>query len=103
MNIRDRAKDVAQAAHEIKSLELSQRIANLHSDIVALVEENLRLNDENKELKETLRLKREMKYKEPFYFLDGDETPLFGSKSSPCCSCFSFLRGQGGPQGRMGS
>jgi len=76
MNIRDRAKDVAQAAHEIKSLELSQRIANLHSDIVALVEENLRLNDENKELKETLRLKREMKYKEPFYFLDGDETPF---------------------------
>ena len=39
------AKDVAQAAHQIKSLELSQRIANLHSDIVALVEENVRLND----------------------------------------------------------
>src|SRR5215469_15164064 len=129
MNILDRAKDVAQAAHE-QCLELSQRIVNLHSDIVALVEENGRLNDENKELKETLRLKREMKYKEPFYFVDGDDvpfcpacwesksqpvhllclgeravkpsldlsilqTPLFGSESSPCRSCFSFLRGQG--------
>jgi regulator of replication initiation timing len=90
MNILDRAKDVAQAVHEIKSLELSRRIANLHSDIVALVEENVRLNDENKELKETLRLKREMKYKEPFYFVDGDEMPFcpVGSPNrNPPVSC----------------
>ena len=87
MNILDRAKDVAQAVHEIKNLELSQRIVNLHSDIVALVEENVRLKDEIKELKETLRLKREMKYKEPFYFVDGDEMPFcpacWESKSQP--------------------
>src|SRR5499427_6448984 len=87
MNILDRAKDVAQAVHEIKNLELSQRIVNLHSDIVALVEENVRLKDEIKELKETLRLKREMKYKEPFYFVDGDDVPFcpacWESKSQP--------------------
>ena len=87
MNILDRAKDAAEAAQKINNLELYQQIVNLRSDILSLHEENVRLQDENRELKETARLKCEMKYKEPFYFVDGDEIPFcpacWDSKSQP--------------------
>jgi regulator of replication initiation timing len=79
MGILDNAKDVAKAVHEINNLELYQRVLNLHSDIVSLVEENVSLRDENKELKESLRLKGEMKFQAPFYFREGDETPYCGA------------------------
>jgi len=66
MSILDNAKGVADAVHEIKNLELyGRRVLNLHSDIVALVEENIRLRDENKELKDALRFKGEMKFEKP--------------------------------------
>jgi regulator of replication initiation timing len=75
MGILDNAKEVAKAVQEIHNLELYQRVLNLHSDIIALVEENNRLRDENKELTRTVRLKQEMIFKEPFYYREGDETP----------------------------
>ena len=74
MSILDNAKDVAKAVHEINNLELYQRVLNLHSDIVALVEENIRLRDENKDMKESLRLKDELKFQAPFYVREGDDT-----------------------------
>jgi len=79
MGILDNAKDVAKAVHEINNLDLYERVLNLHSDIIALVEENVRLRDEVKELKESLRFKDEMKFQSPFYFRDDDETPYCGS------------------------
>jgi hypothetical protein len=78
LGILDDAKGIADAVHEIKNLELYARVLNLNSDIVALVEENNRLRDENKDLKESLRLKAEMKCEPPFYFRDGDATPYCG-------------------------
>ena len=75
MGILDNAIEVAKAVQEIHNLELYQRVLNLHSDIIALVEENTRLRDENKELTKTVRLKQEMIFKEPFYYCEGDETP----------------------------
>lgn len=75
MSILDNAKEVANAVHEIKNLELYERVVNLHSDIVGLVEENIRLRNENRELKEALDLKGKMTFEEPFWYLEGDETP----------------------------
>jgi len=75
MGILDNVKEVAKAVKEIHNLELYQRVLNLHSDIIAVVEENNRLRDENKELTKIIRLKREMIFREPFYYREGDETP----------------------------
>ena len=63
MGILDNAKQVAKAVEEIHNLELYQRVLNLHSDIIELVEENNRLRDENKELAKTVSLKQTMKFK----------------------------------------
>src|ERR1700694_341157 len=75
MGILDNAKEVAKAVQEIHNLELYQRVLNLHSDIIALVEENNLLRDENKDLTKTVRLRQEMVFKEPFYYREGDEVP----------------------------
>ncbi len=76
MGILDNAKEVAKAVQEIHNLELYQRVLNLHSDIIGLVEENNRLRDENNELGKTVALKQAMQFKEPFYYQEGDETPF---------------------------
>jgi len=75
MGILDNAKEVAKAVQEIHNLELYQRVLNLHSDIIALVEENNRLRDENKEFAKAIALKNAMRFKEPFYYQEDDETP----------------------------
>jgi regulator of replication initiation timing len=81
LSILDNAREVAKAVHEINNLELYQRVLNLHSDIIALVEENNRLRDENKDLTKTISLKQAMQFKEPFYYQEGDQTPF-------CSSCW---------------
>lgn len=75
MGILDNAKEVAKAVEGIHNLELYQRVLNLHSDIIGLVEENNRLHDENKALLKTAHLKQEMIFKEPFYYREDDATP----------------------------
>lgn len=81
MSILDNAKGIAQAVHEINNLELYQRVLGLHSDIIELVEDNIRLRDENADLKKKIQLREDMKFKAPFYYREGDDTPF-------CPSCF---------------
>lgn len=75
MSILENAKEVAKAVQEINNLELYQRVLNLHSDIIDLVEENNRLRKENEGLANKVMLKEQMTFKEPFYYRAGDETP----------------------------
>lgn len=58
MGILDNAKEVAKAVEEIHNLQLYQRVLNLHSDIIALVEENNRLRSQNGELVKAIALKK---------------------------------------------
>jgi regulator of replication initiation timing len=81
MGILDNAKEVARAVEEIHNLELYKRVLSLHSDIIALVEENIRLRDENKELAKTVALKKAMNFVAPFFYQEGDKTPY-------CPSCW---------------
>ncbi|MGE0406947.1 MAG: hypothetical protein AB7O65_11660 [Candidatus Korobacteraceae bacterium] len=76
MGILENAKQVASAVQEINNLELYQRVLNLRTDILDLVEENKRLHDENDQLKRTLAVRAQMIFKEPFYYQDGDATPF---------------------------
>ena len=75
MSILDNAKEVVNAVHEMKNLDLYERVLNLNGGIIELVEENRRLREENRDLQDKIRLKGEMKFAEPFYFRDGDRTP----------------------------
>jgi hypothetical protein len=81
MGILDNAKQVAKAVEEIHNLELYQRVLNLHSDIIQLVEENTRLRAENQDLNTRIKLREKMQFKEPFYYQEGDQTPF-------CAACW---------------
>ncbi|HEX6805514.1 MAG TPA: hypothetical protein VF133_17680 [Terriglobales bacterium] len=81
MGILENAKQVAKAVEEIHNLELYQRVLNLHSDIIELVEKNNELREENQELKKKLELRGKMQFKPPFWFQNGDVTPF-------CPSCW---------------
>ena len=76
MGILDEAKEVAKAVHEINNLDLYQRVLNLHSDIIALVEENNRLRRENEESKAVIALTKAMIHRPPFFYQEGDQTPF---------------------------
>jgi regulator of replication initiation timing len=98
VSILDNAKQVANAVEEIHNLELYQRVLSLHSDIIELVEENNRLQDENRELTKITSLKNAMNFKEPFYYQDGDKTPYcpacWEAKNTPVHVTFIFDNGK---------
>jgi hypothetical protein len=76
MGILDNAKEVANAVHEIKNIELYGRVLDLNAGIMDLVEENRKLHGENEDLKKTLHLREKMTFNEPFYYQEGDKTPF---------------------------
>jgi hypothetical protein len=83
MSIIDNAKELATAVHEIKNLELYERVLNLNAGIVDLVEENRQLRAEKDELQKTLKLRENMRFEEPFYYQGDDKTPFCPS----CMEC----------------
>ena len=76
MSILDNAKEVANAVHEIKNLDLYEKVLALTHGIMDMVQENRDLHAENHDLKEKFKLREKMTFKEPFYFQEGDETPF---------------------------
>ena len=61
MGILDNAKQVAKAVEEIHNLELYERVLNLHSDIIELVEENNRLRSEKSELEKRQEIRGKLR------------------------------------------
>jgi regulator of replication initiation timing len=114
MSILENAKDVAKAVHEINNLDLYQRVLNLHSDIIELVEENNHLRAEVAELKKDIEIKGKLKPvmgRDSVYFLatergeqdDGPFCPVcwdvdrklvravpYGDGTHTCSYCLSF-------------
>lgn len=76
MGILDNAKDIANAVHEAKNLDLYARVLELNRGIMDIVEENRNLNIENEELKKKLKFSHLMSFKEPFYYQENDKTPF---------------------------
>jgi regulator of replication initiation timing len=81
MGIIDNAKELATAVHEIKNLELYERVLNLNAGILDLVDENRKLRIEIEESNKKLELHQKMNFNEPFYYQDGDKTPF-------CSACW---------------
>src|SRR5258707_5280560 len=96
MSILDNAKEVANAVHEIKNLELYGRVLDLNRGIMDLVEENRDLRAQVEELNKKFQLREKMTFKEPFYYQDDDATPYcptcWEAKSSAIHLVFIFDR-----------
>jgi hypothetical protein len=84
MSILENVKTVADTVHEIKNMELYQRVLDIYGDVMKLLEENKQLHNENEQLQKKLELRGKMTFRAPFWYVEGDQTPY-------CASCWEGL------------
>jgi hypothetical protein len=85
MSILDNAKGIAEAVHQINNLELYQRVLALHSDIIGVVEENIKLRADIIDLKKKSVIKGKLRavgQSEVVYYLHEAD----GTKDGPFCT-----------------
>src|ERR1700756_2662459 len=76
MSVLENVKVVADTVHEIKNMELYQRVLDIYGDVIKLLEENKKLREENAGLEKKLQVRGKMKFVEPYYLQEGDRTPF---------------------------
>jgi len=76
MSIISNAKEIADLIQKLGNQELYRKILALQGEIINLTGENHTLKEENQELKRSLKLSKEMTFKQPFYYAEGDQVPF---------------------------
>jgi hypothetical protein len=59
----------------ITPIDLNRKLVALEGEVLDLTRDNRRLESKVEELEIALRLKKALEFKEPFYWLEGDNTP----------------------------
>jgi hypothetical protein len=75
MGVIDNLKEVADLVRKAGDFELYRRITGLEGEVIDLTRTNQRLQLENDELKAKVSAKLEMKFRAPFWYVDGDDVP----------------------------
>ena len=81
MSIIDDIKSIAKTIQQADNIELYQKILNVQGEALEVVEQNNKLRDENRELKEKLKIKENLKHERNSYWLESD-----GKNDGPFCS-----------------
>ncbi len=72
----ENVKEIADLIGKFHDIELNRRILKLEEEVLDLTRDKRRAEEKIEELEKTLRLKKELNFKEPFYWLEGDKTPF---------------------------
>ena len=75
MDIITEVKEVSELVKKTGDLELFKKVVGLEGEIIGLIKEHRRLSGQVAQLKSSLKNKDKMKYREPFYYLIGDDVP----------------------------
>ena len=81
MGVVENMKDVADLVKKFNDIELNRRILALENEVLDLSRDKRRAEEKVEELDRKLRLKSDLKFVPPFYYLAGDRTPY-------CPSCW---------------
>lgn len=81
MGVVENMKDVADLIKKIGDIELNRKILNLENEVLHLSREKRRMEEKVEELENTLKLRKELYFFEPFHWAKGDTTPY-------CPSCW---------------
>jgi len=81
MSIIDDIKSVTKTIQQADNIELYQKILDVQAGALEVVEENNKLRDENRELKEKLKVKENLKYERNSYWIEAGD-----KKDGPFCS-----------------
>ena len=69
-------KDVADLVKKFNDIDLNRRILSLEGEVMDLSRENRRAEERVEELERTLKFKGQLKFDEPYYWLEGDTVPF---------------------------
>ncbi len=75
MSIIDDVNEIASLIDKSKNLELYTKILNLEVSIYELSKEKRIVEGKNEELQRLLKFKEQLVFKDPVYYVDGDNTP----------------------------
>lgn len=75
MGIIENMKDVADLVKQVGDIELNRKIVNLEKEVHELTRAKMRLETQLHETHDLLRKREQLRFKEPFYYADGDEIP----------------------------
>jgi len=76
MGVVENMKDVADIVKKFNDIELNRRILDLENEVLDLARARRRGEERIEELERTLKFKGALAFKEPFYWLAGDEVPF---------------------------
>lgn len=71
----ENVKEIADLIGKFHDIELNRRILKLEEEVLDPTRDKRRAEEKVEELERALKFKAELKFKEPFYWLEGDKTP----------------------------
>ncbi len=71
----ENVREFSDFVKKFNDTELNRRILKLEEEVIDLSRDKRRAEERVEVLERTLRLKKDLKFKEPFYWLEGDVTP----------------------------
>lgn len=90
MGITDTIKALTTAAKTIGNIEVQQQLIDLQGDVLELLEQNRQLQAENAELRDQLKTRGSIDFRDNFCWLTGDD----GNEEGPFCSACWDDRGK---------
>jgi hypothetical protein len=75
MSAVEHVKEVADLIRKFNDIDLNRRILNLETEVIDLTRDKRRADERIEVLEKTLKLQKELKFKAPFYWSEGDATP----------------------------
>lgn len=75
MSIISNAKEIADLVKKLGDAELYRKIIELEGEIIELTRENRTLEERVDDLSSSLRVKQDMRFEAPFYFMGEDKSP----------------------------
>lgn len=85
MGAAEYVKDLSEFVKKFNDIELNRRILKLEEEVLDLTRERRRLEDRVESLERTLKFSRELRFKSPFYWLEGDPIGY-------CAACWESKR-----------
>jgi hypothetical protein len=75
MGVIENMKEVADLVKQIGDIELNRKILNLEKEVHELTRDKIRLETKLQEAEALLKKKEELKFREPFFYAEGDSVP----------------------------
>ena len=75
MSTLENLKELANLAQKLGNIDLYRKIVELEGEVIELTREKRVLEEENANLRSKIKRATTMKFKEPFWYADGDSVP----------------------------